>query len=396
MKKISILTMAVLLLFAASAQADLVALYHLDGDATDSSGNANDGIEVGDPSYVAGVFDQAISLDGDDYVDCGNVLDVTDQLTLEAWVQDSGYSTGSVVGKWEANDKRWHIYVNSGVVDNKIYWNIGGSNWGTSDTADIQGDWYHLAMVYDGTQSGNSNRLKAYIDGSEIALNYSGTIPATMPAISANVNIGRQGSAPYFFNGEIDEVRIWDEALSGTDIEASASLENVEITKSLIRIFDPIGDLTDLNLDGYPLVPMATPITCEMEVTVSNGSSLDLSNVLVQDRMGAEWGLDSVSDPLLVLTETKGNSEKVFIDWMIASLQTSDPAVTLGIEATTDINPGNPGGKNKDKIHQEYTSPGVYEVNSASLGFCVTIADEEICLVKTADSIWVEAVGTDD
>jgi hypothetical protein len=53
------------------SNADLVAYYTLDNNVLDSSGNNFNGTENGDPSYVAGVVGQAISLDGDgDYVDC--------------------------------------------------------------------------------------------------------------------------------------------------------------------------------------------------------------------------------------------------------------------------------------------------------------------------------------
>ncbi len=191
------------------------------GTTAYDSVDANDGTLVYGPGWTSGQVGGALSFDGtDDYVDCGNVLNVTNKLTIEAWVKDSGESDGNVVGKFEAYDKRWHIYIDSMEAHGPalIYWNIGGGTYAKSSTSAIGTDWHHLAMVYDGTQSGNEGRLKAYIDGAPITLNYSGTIPATMPAISANVNIGRHDTVN-FFKGLIDEAAIYNRALSEIEIQ---------------------------------------------------------------------------------------------------------------------------------------------------------------------------------
>ena len=58
-------------------------------------------------------------------------MDVDNKLTLSAWVKNSRKSRGNVVGKYEAQDKRWYIYiadVGQPGGDDKIYWNIGGQH----------------------------------------------------------------------------------------------------------------------------------------------------------------------------------------------------------------------------------------------------------------------------
>ena len=75
---------------AECADPSLVAWYRFDGNALDSSGNDLHGTEMGDPTYEAGVFGQAISLDGDgDYVDCGLApeFDITDFITFTYWIK---------------------------------------------------------------------------------------------------------------------------------------------------------------------------------------------------------------------------------------------------------------------------------------------------------------------
>ena len=76
-------------------------------------------------------------------------------------------------------------------------------------------------MVYDGRRSENKKRLKSYIDAKQTGLIYFGTILETMPVITGNVNIGRHGTfggIPRFFNGIVDEVGIFKDALSLADI----------------------------------------------------------------------------------------------------------------------------------------------------------------------------------
>ena len=59
MKKL--LLIMLIAVFAANCQADLVGLWHLDGDTDDSSINNNDGTLIGGPDFVAGVFDEEIA-----------------------------------------------------------------------------------------------------------------------------------------------------------------------------------------------------------------------------------------------------------------------------------------------------------------------------------------------
>ena len=68
---------------------NLVAYLPFDGDTDDLSGNGNDGTIYNGASYVSGKINQGLSFDGiDDYVSIphSTSLDITDKITLEAWV----------------------------------------------------------------------------------------------------------------------------------------------------------------------------------------------------------------------------------------------------------------------------------------------------------------------
>ncbi len=99
----------------------------------------------------------------------------------------------------------------------------GANSYGSCSSTISTGTWFHVAAVYDGTLTGNSNRMKLYIDGNLITLAYSGTIPATTFNF---IGISEYISYPYensgmgseYFGGYLDELRIWNYARSVTQI----------------------------------------------------------------------------------------------------------------------------------------------------------------------------------
>ena len=89
MRACGITVLVIILTGFTSAEQGLVADYHFDGDANDSSGNENNGTIYGGAAFVDGVSGQALSFDGvDDYVNVSDAptLDLTTALTIEAWI----------------------------------------------------------------------------------------------------------------------------------------------------------------------------------------------------------------------------------------------------------------------------------------------------------------------
>src|SRR5206468_2767973 len=75
--------------------------------------------------------------------------------------------------------------------------------------------WYHVAGVYNAS----ARTLDIYVNGVLNNGTLSGTIPASQINSAVNVNIGRR-SGGYYFNGVIDDVRIYNRALSQAEIQA--------------------------------------------------------------------------------------------------------------------------------------------------------------------------------
>jgi hypothetical protein len=185
--------------------------------ALDSSGNGNDGTLVGDPQWVAGAVGGALEFDGiDDYVDCGNpaVLDITGDITLMCWIKVAAFSK-----TWETilskGDDSYRMSRGPGNGDSIHF----GAN-GTGDNLDANtivttDTWRHVALVFNGTDK------ITYIDGVEdVRAAASGNINSS----GYNFYIGQNSQqANRFLTGLIDDVRIYNQALSATDISRIAS-----------------------------------------------------------------------------------------------------------------------------------------------------------------------------
>ena len=161
-------------------------------------------------------YGRAGYFDGEnDYVEVpdDDSLDITDEITIEAWVNGvySGASKG-ILDKgnsgdgWEVN---YYAYFNSG----KARFVIGdGSSYNmvmTSDLIDYQ--WYHIAFTLD------ADYLKAYVNG-----NFCNRLDRSINPKTNNDNllIGSLTTEPKFlFNGIIDELRIYNRALNPTEIQ---------------------------------------------------------------------------------------------------------------------------------------------------------------------------------
>ncbi|MCK4453863.1 hypothetical protein KAU51_00745 [Candidatus Parcubacteria bacterium] len=185
--------------------------------AKDSSGSGNDGILVNNPTWVDGQVGKALNFDGvDNYIDCENdsSLDITDAITIEAWVKLNALGAWQhIIGKqgmWRISGYDFRVTIN-----NKLQFATLSSFYDVnSATAFTTGVWYHVVAV----QSGTSYK-KIYLNGVEDGIK---TNPgAIVSTLSSHLQIGR---APLwdaeYFNGTIDEVRIYNRALSSEEILA--------------------------------------------------------------------------------------------------------------------------------------------------------------------------------
>jgi hypothetical protein len=141
-------------------------------------------------------------------------LDLTAGMTLEAWVKPvSGSLSGwrTIVLKEAAGDLTYTLYANQNVQRPGVEM-AAGSKYLSSGTAALSTTtWTHVAATYDGAT------LRFYVNGAQASSKAaSGNIAVTNGAL----RIGGNNIWGEWFNGSIDEMRIYNRALSAAEIQA--------------------------------------------------------------------------------------------------------------------------------------------------------------------------------
>jgi hypothetical protein len=215
-------------------ESGLLAYYPFDGNARDASGNSNNGILRG----VTPTEDQfgrpgsAYLFDGvDDYVKIpySTSLQFQTQISLCGWVCPNGFYQGhclanDIVRKGTRDEERGIFFLRYGIscdddfVPEEERFSFGvnlngelGSEWVAGTSPVRPGVWFFVAGTYDGSV------LKVYVNGV-----LEGTVPAsgTISNIGRDLTIGGNVNSqfPYRVNGVLDDIRIYNRALSEDEI----------------------------------------------------------------------------------------------------------------------------------------------------------------------------------
>ena len=253
---------------------DLVAWWTFeagDGEtARDRTDNNNNGVLKNGAGWTrdAGIG-TALKLDGvDDYVDCGDaeILDISEHITLEAWIYPYTGPPGEtwIIGKthssyalaFNANSTAW-FYVSGGGNNPRVPVPLG--------------EWSHVVGTYNGS------KMRVYLNG-ELDAMYSLSEP--IKSSGQSVWIGRTRDA--YFNGMIDEVRIYRRPLSAREVRAHyadgrsrlpkpAPVDRSELKGLARQVFD-LGD---------------KPATLKIESVESVATDLQVpANICLQFEMG--------------------------------------------------------------------------------------------------------------
>ena len=227
------------------AQTPLVGHWPMDESSgtsvADSTSFANNGTIYGNPSWVSGKIGNCLDFDGNDYVSLPKVLDVTQPFSIYTWVKlENSHGYRSQVIFQQEDDTTggigYQLMFRSGpdnpLGSNKLICYLGGQFLASDDPVfTIPGQWHHVGMVYDGIS------LYQYIDGVQ-----TGQAVNIIPEYcNGNFRIGAHkyneyqnygdwvngdsysSDTPYWdihspWNGLIDDVRIYNSALSPADI----------------------------------------------------------------------------------------------------------------------------------------------------------------------------------
>jgi hypothetical protein len=238
----------------------LVAAYAFEetsgSSAADSSGTGNTGAISGAVSSAAGKFGRALSFDGvNDIVSVAdsNSLDLTTGMTLEAWVNPQGPDWRTVLLKERPSGLAYALYSNTdtGRPSAEIRTSTPAE---TRGPAALPSGWSHLATTYDGAT------LRLYVNGTQVSSQArSGSIEVGTGA----VRIGGNFIWGEYYSGLIDELRIYNRALTAGEIQADMNT--------------PIAGPTDTQPPSIP---------SSLTATIVNGDDVQLAWSAATDNTG--------------------------------------------------------------------------------------------------------------
>lgn len=236
---------------AAAPTAGLIGYWNFDDAggtiAADSSGRGNHGTLTNGPTWTTGKINGALSFDGvNDYVAIPNEsqFDFTTTFTVSLWMKTPGFTKAwaSIISK---GDSAWSItrYNTTGNADFNTFSPGANDLPGTINVANNQ--WRHLVAIYNGAVK------QLYVDG---VLNASVTLNQPLSTNNFPVRIGHNSEfTSAYFNGVVDEVRIYSRALTAQEVA---------------DIF---------NDGGVPLPPDTSPPTVPSGLTATATSTTQIS-----------------------------------------------------------------------------------------------------------------------
>ncbi len=240
----------------------LVACYPFDGNANDASGNGNDGTEHGGFSYVTGKIGQAAQFDGiNDYVEVpsGNNLNPA-QITVSAWIKISDVSQVTaphnhhivfymtrqyelaVFGSSYPNNQ-W----SDGIQPNELSFALNPHwYWYSTDYFPQKHQFEHVTLTFDEKMVGT-----LYINGEYVhETQYSNPMSPNPNCLMIGARTCPPSKAQAFFNGLIDDLRIYNRVLSKSEIKQLYNPTCGGVTEGLVACYPFDGNANDYSGNG--------------------------------------------------------------------------------------------------------------------------------------------------
>ncbi|MFH1748053.1 MAG: LamG domain-containing protein [Planctomycetota bacterium] len=205
-----------------------VAWWAFDCNARDYGSDLNHGTEYGGYSYVTGVRESALSFDGTTgYADLQEItnLDGFAALTIAVWIKPAtglNADTGrqDFLYKGQPYQHAASYALNYDDRDGALGFGLhSASNWFDEsfiayDAEFPANEWFHVVCTYDGT-----SLVQMYVNGTPVGTEYGTGMNGPIFDIADPLTVGRRTDGNYYFNGALDELRIYDRELSPDAIQ---------------------------------------------------------------------------------------------------------------------------------------------------------------------------------
>jgi hypothetical protein len=186
-----------------------------DTHVMDLSNHGNNGTASGGfLANVSGKYGGAFRFDGkEDYVDISNTFSFGgSSLTISSWVNPAELTVDQAIFAMrdDGGSDNWQLYgsLNAEDVLYFSFWSGNVEKTCTTDDSLTLNTWQHITSTYDGSN------VVIYLDGNEV---HNCALTGAIDDEDTTSTIGQAGSSG-FFNGSIDELRIWNRTLGSEEV----------------------------------------------------------------------------------------------------------------------------------------------------------------------------------
>jgi hypothetical protein len=279
---------------------NLVAYYPFNGNANDESGNEHHGSIISDPSFIQdrhGNPNSALSFDGiDDWIEVNSSsLFPSDAITMCYWVNRDGNDITSLQNYISKEHSFQSYNQDYSGGENRFasgYW-LGSpgvwKNYYTNYEVTNLNEWIFYAFSYDN----NTQTAKSYVNGV-----LDDTVVETDPnyylrSSGHKMYIGRNGSANvYHIQGFLDDIRIYDRALTGEEI---FQLYDLTPVGNQVTVTSPNGgEVWGMDTDKFITWSSIDIIDVKIEFSFNNGASWELVDESVPSTGIYSWNIPAV------------------------------------------------------------------------------------------------------
>lgn len=260
-------------------------------------------------------------------------LSITGNLTLEAWIKVEDAPTSgqaySIISKYDpsTSDRGYLLrYLNdSGVNKLQLLLSSDGTAVTTlsvNQTFDT-GTWYHVAAVY----STSSQEVDFYVDGSSVGT--ATGAPASIYDNTSTFNIGALGDATDFFDGLIDDARVWSAARTDTQIADNRAHELTGSETNLAGYWKLNNTLSDETSNGNTLTNNNTAV-------FSTDVAIDFA--VVRSRKAADESLASsttLQNDDDLMADLAASTTYIIDGVIFASSTSNDPDIKIAFTTPT-------------------------------------------------------------
>lgn len=302
----------------------LVAHYTFDGDLADTTNHYDAGTVTGTRlnntggtiTYADGVKGKAAQFDGASGIKLGTGLISGSEYSVSMWLNPTTFTASTTTFFGAMTDTSWISLVPQAWDGNTMLWS-GSSPWfdGSSGIKIPAKQWSHVAFTV------NKGEIKVYING-ELKFQDTG-FPEVFNSADAVFGLGvNYWDTPY--KGQIDDVRVYDNVLSDTEVQALRS----DIQVSGVTLSDSSYTLTID--DSTTLAATVTPVTTLLDRTVTWTTSND--KVATVDGNGVVTAV-AEGTAMITVTSVANPAKSASVVITVTTEVTPVASIELGLES---------------------------------------------------------------